>query len=131
MTATSAKVEELIARLRNDGWCVAVHNDYRLRGSRMTFWLWTHPNGRWIKGEGITDQEALEIAVLAASTSADLIASLNTEVEGLRAALTFYRDGWDFKTHKKRSGLEWFPKEELLDDCGNIARAALSALEAK
>jgi len=38
---------------------VAVHNDYRLNGKAHTFWLFTHPNGRWVKGEGKTDNEAL------------------------------------------------------------------------
>lgn len=32
--------------LRAKGWSVAVHNDYRLGGKRMTFWLFTHPSGR-------------------------------------------------------------------------------------
>ena len=45
--------------LHKAGWRVAVHNDYRLNGEDHTFWLFTHPNGRWIKGEGRTDAEAL------------------------------------------------------------------------
>lgn len=45
--------------LREAGWSVAVHNDYRLNGEAHTFWLWTHPDGRWIKGEGRTDEDAL------------------------------------------------------------------------
>ena len=52
-------VDEIARKLRVDGWSVAVHNDYRLNGEPHTFWLWTHPNGRWIKGEGKTDAEAL------------------------------------------------------------------------
>lgn len=47
------------AALRDAGWSVAVHNDYRLSGKPMTFWLWTHSDGRWIKGEGANDDEAL------------------------------------------------------------------------
>jgi hypothetical protein len=46
--------------LRTAGWSVAVHNDYKLNGVAMTFWLFTHPNGRWCKGEGKTDSEAIE-----------------------------------------------------------------------
>lgn len=59
-----------VERLRADGWSVAVHNDYRLNGEAHTFWLWTHPNGRWIKGEGGTDEEALSqcLAALALLT---------------------------------------------------------------
>lgn len=50
----------VLADLRRAGWSVAVHNDYRLNGEAHTFWLMTHPNGRWIKGEGRTDAEALD-----------------------------------------------------------------------
>lgn len=46
--------------LRAAGWSVAVHNDYRLNGEAHTFWLLTHPSGRYAKGEGRTDAEALD-----------------------------------------------------------------------
>lgn len=46
--------------LRALGWSVAVHNDYRQDGAARTFWLLTHPCGRWAKGEGRTDAEALD-----------------------------------------------------------------------
>jgi hypothetical protein len=48
-----------LARLRAAGWTVAVHNDYKQNGELFTFWLFTHPDGRWLKGEGRTDAEAL------------------------------------------------------------------------
>ena len=44
--------------LREQGWSVAVHNDYRLHGESFTFWLLTK-NERALKGEGRTDGEAL------------------------------------------------------------------------
>lgn len=44
--------------IRAQGWSVAVHNDYRLDGMNHTFWLFTK-DGRAIKGEGLSDQEAL------------------------------------------------------------------------
>ena len=44
--------------LRAGGWTVAVHNDYRQDGKQMTFWLFTKGN-RCVKGEGLTDAEAL------------------------------------------------------------------------
>ena len=50
---------EILAKLREAGWSVAVHNDYRLGGVAHTFWLFTHADGRWAKGEGATDFEAL------------------------------------------------------------------------
>jgi hypothetical protein len=46
--------------LRAKGWSVAVHNDYRQGGKLYTFWLVTSPGGRWLKGEGATDSEALD-----------------------------------------------------------------------
>ena len=47
--------------LRQLGWWVAVHNDYLLDGERYTFWLLTNPeDGTFLKGEGWTDQEALD-----------------------------------------------------------------------
>jgi hypothetical protein len=45
--------------LRAAGWSVAVHNDYRLNGENMTFWLFTHGSFA-VKGEGRTDAEALD-----------------------------------------------------------------------
>lgn len=53
------KEVEIKARLREAGWTVAVHNDYRLHGKPHVFWLWTHPSGVWAKGEGETDEAAL------------------------------------------------------------------------
>lgn len=44
--------------LRELGWSVAVHNDYRNHGNPYTFWLMTK-DGRALKGEGATDAEAL------------------------------------------------------------------------
>jgi hypothetical protein len=67
----STDPQALVAQLRADGWTVAVHNDYRHAGQSFTFWLWTHPNGRWIKGEGSTDAEALSQCVAALSPPAD------------------------------------------------------------
>ncbi len=46
--------------LRAAGWSVGIHNDYRLKGVPHTFWLLTHPTGRFLKGEGRTDAEALD-----------------------------------------------------------------------
>lgn len=54
-----------LAQLRSEGWMVAIHNDYRINGEAMTFWLFTHPDGRWVKGEGKTDAEAVTSAALA------------------------------------------------------------------
>ena len=53
---------EILAEIRAAGWAVAVHNDYRLNGEAHTFWLFTHSDeGRYVKGEGRTDAEALAI----------------------------------------------------------------------
>lgn len=63
--------------IREAGWVVAVHNDYRINGEPYTFWLFTKPltstdnvssalpeilrtsEGTFVKGEGKTDKEAL------------------------------------------------------------------------
>lgn len=44
--------------IREAGWAVAVHNDYRQNGRDHTFWLFTRGD-RNVKGEGFTDAEAL------------------------------------------------------------------------
>lgn len=49
----------LLDLLRANGWIVAVHNDYRQSGKQRTFWLMTHADGTYVKGEGDTDMEAL------------------------------------------------------------------------
>ena len=54
-----ASFEKTLWDLREAGWAVAIHNDYWQNGIRRTFWLFTHRNGIWIKGEGNTDMEAL------------------------------------------------------------------------
>jgi hypothetical protein len=45
--------------IREAGWMVAVHNDYRQAGVLYTFWLFAK-DGRCVKGEGRTDAEALD-----------------------------------------------------------------------
>ena len=54
---TSDKTPHAI--LLGEGGLVAVHNHYRLEGKRHSFWLFTHPDGIWIKGEGLNDEDAL------------------------------------------------------------------------
>ena len=44
--------------MRDNGWSVAVHNDYRLKGEFYTFWLFTNGD-RCVKGEGPSDLVAL------------------------------------------------------------------------
>lgn len=66
------KALEALEALRAAGWSVAVHNDYRLNGEPHTFWLFTHPDGRWVKGEGRTDDEALTRALTALGGTADV-----------------------------------------------------------
>ncbi len=45
--------------IRQRGWMVAVHNDYKLKGEPYTFWLFTK-GLLFAKGEGKTDREALD-----------------------------------------------------------------------
>lgn len=55
----SVSVDSLLNQFRNEGWSVAVHNDYRSDGEDFTFYLFTHPSGVWAKGEGTSDIDAL------------------------------------------------------------------------
>ncbi len=50
----------ILRTLRDDGWTVAAHNDYQQDGESFTFWLLTHPDGRYVQGEGRTDTDALD-----------------------------------------------------------------------
>ena len=50
---------QILDELRARGWTVAIHNDYRIGHDPRTFWLLTHPNGRWVKGEAETDEKAI------------------------------------------------------------------------
>lgn len=55
----TAKLRESSADdIREEGWVVAIHNDYRLKGIAHTFWLFTKGD-RNLKGEGLTDAAAL------------------------------------------------------------------------
>jgi hypothetical protein len=60
------KPEDVLANMRRCGWRVGVHNDYRVNGHFMTFWLMVHPNGAYVKGEAATDLAALRICETAA-----------------------------------------------------------------
>ena len=51
----------LFDQLHRAGLSVAVHNDYKQNGVPMTFWLFTHPDGYWFKGEGTSNLEALQV----------------------------------------------------------------------
>lgn len=53
------ELTKLLKEIRGAGWAVGVHNDYRQGGKSYTFWLFTHPSGRWVRGEGETDVEAI------------------------------------------------------------------------
>jgi hypothetical protein len=58
----------------------------------------------------------------------EIVRSVNGLPEAI-AALEFYRDAWSSKPNKHYGGLEWSPKEGLLDDCGERARATLTKLK--
>jgi hypothetical protein len=64
MPSAFACTDDFLLRLRTKGWMVAVHNDYILKGKKMTFWLFTHPDGRYVRGEAETDVEALRQIVV-------------------------------------------------------------------
>lgn len=52
-------LEKILNRLRENGWMVVCHNDYHQSGAFMTYWSFSRGND-YVKGEGATDQLALE-----------------------------------------------------------------------
>jgi hypothetical protein len=52
-------LEGTLAELREKGWRVAAHHEFELHKQLRTFWLFTHPCGRWIKAEGAASSEVL------------------------------------------------------------------------
>jgi hypothetical protein len=66
-------LEEMLANLREASWTVGIHNDYRQGGKLMTFWLFTHPDGRWLKGEAESDQSRPNREVFKGKTIVDSI----------------------------------------------------------
>lgn len=83
-------MKQMLAEIRRRGWTVAVHNDYRLDDVAFTFWLFTHKSGQWVKGEALTDEQALSDALVAidsVQSDAEKIANLEAEVDRLNAQL--------------------------------------------
>ena len=52
----------VLSTIRERGWAVAVHNDYRQDGRAHTFWLFTKGD-HCAKGEGETDGDAVSNAL--------------------------------------------------------------------
>ena len=55
----SQSLESTLAELRKLGWQVAAHHEFELSKQLRSFWLFTHPCGRWIKAEGAANSEIL------------------------------------------------------------------------
>ncbi|CAH1689439.1 conserved hypothetical protein [Hyphomicrobiales bacterium] len=69
-TATSIFTNPILDRLRQEGWTVASHCDVvGSNGKSTSVWLFTHPCGLYLRGEGATDCEA--IAKVESQTLAD------------------------------------------------------------
>lgn len=59
---------EMFVKMRQDGWTLAVHTDYRLNGKPHTFYLWTHEEtDRFVNGEAVSDYLAMELCLDAAA----------------------------------------------------------------
>jgi len=50
-------------------------------------------------------------------------------IEAMEQALRFYDKSWNATPNKRYGGLEWKPREALLDDCGNCAKSAIADLD--
>ena len=95
-------MSEILARLRESGWSVAVHNDYRLNGQSRTFWLLTHSSGVWAKGEGTTDEEALASAEVQAECRIQQLARLPEDGGVVERTFT------GMQVHILAANLSWF-----------------------
>lgn len=77
-----------------------------------------------------TPAECLVAAARIEQLAASLTAA-EAKVEKLRGALKFYRNGFERKAKRSKTGLllsvDYIPTQALLDDCGNRAIDALSA----
>lgn len=79
----------ILDRLRQDGWSVASHFDVvDLNGRSTSVWLFTHPCGVYLRGEGATDSEA--IAKVEADAVADpligTLVAMRKRIESLEKA---------------------------------------------
>lgn len=83
---------------------VAVHNDYRLNGELMTFWLFTTPDGRAVKGEGRTDAEALD-QVRAALSSPEAVGGWSDMSNAPKDGTAFLAMDW--KTENDGAVVYW------------------------
>lgn len=72
---------------------------------------------------------ALLLDLVGSNDNADIntiISALEEEFKRTDDVISFYAKAWNFKTAKPPAvGLEWFPSEELLNDCGNRAQEAV------
>lgn len=59
-------LEQMLEKLRCNGWTVAIHNDYKIHDVLYTFWLFTHSSGVWIKGESQSDALAVRDCLIEA-----------------------------------------------------------------
>lgn len=59
-------METILARMKELGWLLAIHNDYVQGGKVCAFWLFTRHDGRFVKGEGPGDIMGLEFCLRSA-----------------------------------------------------------------
>ncbi len=124
------RVQDVPGHLRQKGWVVAVHNDYKQNGTLKTFWLFTKGN-RCAKGEG-TDVEAFtQILKEVEEQERDeaFIKSLGERVLKLEAALEPFAKaaeeldrsdaGWDDRARVKNS---WFFDDDVIRAASRVLR---------
>lgn len=79
MAVTSGDILEM---LRDQGWSVAVHNDYTLKGGKYTFWLMTKDVSiHTLKGLHYTEQH-LTVA-LKGEGGSDLVALIQIRAKAM------------------------------------------------
>ena len=108
-----------LLRMRDAGWSVAVHNDYKLHGKAFTFWLFTR-GVLFVKGEGRTDDDAIKEAETAARLfPADL------------GVLDIYRFQRDRKSLRRHALVEAIQCCNAVGRWGGTAGDCVAALESR
>jgi hypothetical protein len=115
-----ANTDTLLADLRAQGWTVAAHYDYRQDGDLMSYWLFTHLDGRWAEGSDTTNIAALEavlgkVAAERPKTLKDEILELSVSPRAEELSLPVTQDPLDRVVGQKPRDLM-----EALDACAQL-----------
>lgn len=128
---SDATIHPALDYLRENGWSVSIHTDYYIHGKRLTSWLFTKL-GRCARGDGHTDECALELALEEAKKSdarEELVYAAASRITQLEKALEPFAeaaeevdrsdDGWDSRSRRKNS---WFFDDDTIRNASRVLR---------